>query len=78
MATKVRGLALSLYVLAIVGALGYGASSLFAQPLGCPDDGFQYLGACSSESECDMACDLVHQMGVGGKCLGGCCECFFR
>lgn len=78
MARKVRGFALALYVLAIVGALGYGATSLFAQPLGCPDDGFQYLGACSSEEQCDLACIGVHGGTAGGKSMGGCCECFIR
>jgi len=79
MAKQVRQVGLVLYALAVVAGLGFGATALRAQPREtCPDDGWQYLGACSSEQDCDDRCNLVHGGSAGGKCLGGCCECYIR
>lgn len=72
---KVKGLCLALYGVAVFAVLAYGTSSLLAQPLTCPDDDYQYLGACASEQECDDACVFVHGIGAIGKCLNGCCHC---
>lgn len=78
MARRMKGIGLALYVLAIVAGLGFGAAALQAQPVdGCPDDGWEFLGACSSQLECDLNCINVHFPNEqGGKCFGGCCTCY--
>jgi hypothetical protein len=77
MAKKAKGIGTVLYAAAVIAALGFGAATLQAQPRSCMNDGWEYLGACSSQAECDANCNAVHYPDTyGGKCLGGCCTCY--
>jgi hypothetical protein len=76
MAKKAKGIGTLLYAAAIMAALAFGASTVRADPAPCNNDGWEWLGACSSQLECDNNCLVVHPGGPGGKCLGGCCQCY--
>lgn len=70
---------LSIVGVLVAVALAVGAHSALAKPvmLTCPNDGWRYLGSCSSPAECTNACVGVHGPGAQGKCLDGCCQCLF-
>ena len=76
MARKAKGVGTVLYAAGIIAALMFGASTVRADPQPCNNDGWEYLGACSSEAECDAKCNAVHQWTYGGRCTSGCCICF--
>ena len=64
------------YALAIVAALGGGARELRSQvAFDCLNDGYQYLGACTTSEDCNARCTSGGS-GFGGRCLGACCVCF--
>jgi hypothetical protein len=69
-----------LYALVIVGAMSLGARQAFAEraEASCLNDGWNFLGACSSQLDCQNKCDQVHQPPVWGRCsTSGCCSCLF-
>jgi hypothetical protein len=77
MAQRIKGTGKLLYAFAIALSLGFGARELRADPtFDCPNDGWEFLGACASEQACDDACDGIHGLGAGGRCVSGCCHCF--
>ena len=67
----------------IVGALGFGATTLVASPTltTCPDDGDVHLGTCIDTPDCTQKCRTAHPeitpQEILGKCIGGCCTCFY-
>ena len=65
----------------VVGILGLGAQRAMATPvnLDCPNDGYNYLGACvppGDDIACRNACIAVGGPTSTGWCLNGvCCRC---
>ena len=61
-------------------ALAFGAKQAMASPvqLSCMNDGWNFLGSCTSEKDCLLKCQQVHgTFEVIGRCRGGCCSCLF-
>lgn len=69
--------------LVVCGALGFGASSLFASAgtLDCPDDGETHLGSCIDNPDCTQKCRAAHPEilpeEIQGRCIDGCCTCLY-
>ena len=69
-----------LFGLVITAALVFDATQAFAKPvqLACPNDGYNTLGSCTNQPNCQAKCDAVHPPGGSfGKCTAGCCKCLF-
>ena len=72
-----------LVALLVVAALALGTATAVARPvtMACQNDGWVFLGSCSSQSVCQTKCDDVHGVGQStGVCPGapnGCCHCLF-
>ena len=78
MSERVRRSSGWLFGLVITAALVFGATQAFAKPvqLACPNDGFNTLGSCTSQSNCRTKCDAVHGAGNSTSvCTAGCCKC---
>jgi hypothetical protein len=64
-----------LFSAAVGGALTFGASTALqaATAKQCPSFA---IGACNSQSNCQLKCDLKYPgAGLYGECDGGCCFC---
>lgn len=67
----------------VCGALGFGASSLFAtaETFDCPNDGSVHLGSCIDYPDCLNKCRAAHPEippgEIEARCLDGCCSCLF-
>jgi hypothetical protein len=68
-----------LYAVLIVSAISLGARQAFAGTAAssCPNDGWNFLGVCSSDADCHDKCVAVHGSDVIGRCRSGCCSCLF-
>ena len=79
MARWLKAASVSVFTLSVAVSLAIGVRTAFAQSvtMTCPNDGWRYLGSCSSTAECTNACVGVHGPGAQGKCLDGCCQCLF-
>ena len=68
-----------LFGLVITAALVFGATQAFAKPvqLACPNDGWNTLGSCTSNANCQDKCNVVHQPNGSstGRCTAFCCKC---
>lgn len=66
---------ISLFALAVVGALGFGASTALAEPPPpCPELAF---GKCSSTDQCQRTCANAGLTMAARGCDNGCCYCVF-
>ena len=63
----------------VIGALTFSARQAFAAnaAMTCPNDGWNYLGACVDNTDCTAACLGIHSPPVVGRCTNGCCRCLF-
>lgn len=44
--------------------------------VGCPNDGTNFVGSCTSQEECQRKCENANfTRDVIGSCDGGCCSC---
>jgi hypothetical protein len=61
----------------VAGSLMVGARAAFAHPvmMHCPYNSPGWLGACTSQEQCNTDC-VVNWGGYQGQCTGGCCRCF--
>ncbi len=64
------------YAMAIVLTLSFGARAALSQPVAmtCNDDGWLWLGACSSGAQCTADCQAIHGPDAHGNC-NVCCRC---
>lgn len=80
MARHKSRLAAFAYALAISLGLLYGAREALARTsvFDCPNDGYNWLGACISEQDCQARCEAVGSDESIGQCWGiyYCCRCF--
>lgn len=79
MSKWLKAVSVSGFGLLVAAALAVGAQSAFARAVttDCPNDGFRFLGSCSTQTECTTACRGVHGPDAQGRCRDGCCECLF-
>jgi hypothetical protein len=78
MRTLLRGTRSALLGLAVMGALGFGASAALAEPLRLPECQDPYANtACSSDLGCQRWCDKNVGTGLVGSCNEStyCCYC---
>jgi hypothetical protein len=80
MRTTIRTARVSLFALAVCGALGFGASTVFASPPPiCPE---LAVSRCRSLSDCQSTCASIGRDPASGRCVQNatgaqCCFCSF-
>ncbi|HEU0013392.1 MAG TPA: hypothetical protein VFQ45_06895 [Longimicrobium sp.] len=62
----------SLIGMAVLGALGFGASAALAAPRPCP---LTAIGSCGNLTKCREACAARGGDPAGATCTNGCCFC---
>lgn len=80
MSERVRWSSAWVVGLLVAAALALGVKETLAKPvqLTCPDNGYDLLGSCTSQANCQSKCDAVHGLGNSfGQCHNGCCRCLF-
>ena len=80
MRTMIRRSRAALLSLAVLGALGFGASSALAGPMRLPEcTDPEANGPCGTDSGCRSYCDRLFGPGTGGFCNENtyCCYCIF-
>lgn len=68
-AKRTRG---ALALLAVLGALGFGASSALAEARPCP---LTAIGSCGTLAKCQDACLARGGNAAEASCTNGCCFC---
>jgi hypothetical protein len=73
-ASRVTG---SLFALFCAVSLTFGGTTVFAQAEQqiCQTSPPTFLGACTSERQCDERCWGAG--GIDGECVNGCCICYY-
>ena len=61
-----------LLALAVLGALGFGASSALAEARPCP---LTAIGTCGNLAKCQEACFAAGGRPADATCTNGCCFC---
>jgi hypothetical protein len=72
MRTMLRRTPASLAGLALLGALGFGASAALAQARPCP---LTAIGTCGNLARCQEACAARGGDPANASCTNGCCFC---
>ena len=72
MHTMLRRTRISLTALAVLGALGFGASSAMAEARPCP---LTSIGTCGNLAKCQDSCAARAGDPAGASCTNGCCFC---
>ena len=78
MARTIRYGRLVVGTLAVLGALGFGATQAFAgaQRTNSGTCSPSSIGTCTSTLNCQLQCDAIYGQGVtDGRCSFGCCRC---
>ena len=80
MNTKSGKFSIIVIAAAVIASLAFGTQVAFAAPamMTCPNDGWNTMGACTSDADCQSLCDGVHGVGNSiGHCRAGCCTCLW-
>lgn len=72
MPALIRRTRTSLLGLAVLGALGFGASAAFAEARPCP---LTAIGTCGNLARCQEACFAAGGRPAEATCTNGCCFC---
>ena len=72
MRTMLHRTRVSLLALAMIGALGFGATTALAEARPCP---LTAIGTCGNLARCQDACLARGGDPAGASCTNGCCFC---
>lgn len=72
MRTMLHRTRISLMGLAVLGALGFGASAALAEARPCP---LTAIGTCGNLARCQEACAARGGNPAEARCTSGCCFC---
>ncbi|HEX8695420.1 MAG TPA: hypothetical protein VF746_23610 [Longimicrobium sp.] len=72
MSRAIRATRISLFALAVAGALGFGASAALADTRPCP---LTAIGTCGNLARCQDMCAAAGGDVSGAACNNGCCFC---
>lgn len=72
MSTLIRRTRTSLAAVAVLAALGFGATSAMAEARPCP---LTSIGSCGNLAKCQDACFNAGGNPAEARCTSGCCFC---